>query len=177
LSASSTHSPALLTTVGCLALVFAAVAVAAICWNWSRQYKLLGLPIAPGTMTRCEPLLTTTSAAANIGTPAVSPVWTVITRYSYSVNGVAHEGVNISNLAPRKIVGGAHPGAVTPACIAAICNKYRPGTEVSVHYQPNDPARSFIYFTSPVRDWPWLLVPLIAGLVGWFFLAGAQHVK
>jgi hypothetical protein len=107
LSASSTHSPALLTTVGCLALVFAAVAVAAICWNWSRQYKLLGLPIAPGTMTRCEPLLTTTSAAANIGTPAVSPVWTVITRYSYSVNGVAHEGVNISNLAPRKIVGGA----------------------------------------------------------------------
>jgi hypothetical protein len=104
-------------------------------------------------------------------------MWTVVARYSYSVNGVPYEGVNLSNLAPRKIVQSVQPGDAAPESIAAICSKYSLGTEVSVRYQPKDPSKSFVYFTSPARDWPWLLLPLLAASLGWFFLWSTRFLK
>jgi hypothetical protein len=161
----------LLFAIGWIALAVSAVALVAILLSWSGQFKLLRYPSTPGTMTRCEPLLTRTSSMpSSAGTPSFAPKWTVVARYTYRVNGVPFEGANLSNLSPRTIVSSGHQGDPPPESIAAICRKYGPSTPITVRYKPQDPCKSFVYFTSPIRDWPWLLVPVLAALVGWFFL-------
>jgi len=178
LSAKSGSAAVVMVAIGWIALAFAAAALVAILWNWSRQYKLLRYPATPGTMTRCDPLLThTSSMPTSTGTPSSAAMWTIVARYSYSVNGVTYGGVNLSNLAPRKIVSSAHQGDPPPASIAAICSKYSPGTAITVRYASQDPRKSFVYFTSPARDWPWLLLPLLAALLGWFFLWSVRFLR
>ena len=83
----------------------------------------------------------------------------------------------MSNRTPQKIVTTAHFGDTPPESIAEICRIYSPGTTVQVTYSPEDPSKSFIYFTSPWRDWPTAIFPIMAALLGWFFIFASRFVK
>lgn len=136
------------------------------------QYGLLNLPQAQGTMLRCEPLLThsNTMPANPGGSSTSSTIWTVDARYSFSINGKPYEGRRISNVQPRKLVRKANPDGPVPEKIAEVCRRYAPGTAVRVYYDPSDMRYSFIFFTSPLHNWPWIIFPLMFGGAGWFFL-------
>jgi hypothetical protein len=160
---------------GWILLALAGAGIFFILRGLVREYRLLAFPQTAGTMVSCEPLLTHSALMpAKAGRRSASPMWTVTARFSYSVGGVNYEGSRLSNQAPQKIVRSAHLDDPAPEPIAAVCRQYRSGTPIAVHYDPKDPRQSFVYFTSPLRNWPWILFPAITGLLGWFFLVGAR---
>jgi hypothetical protein len=156
---------------GWILIALAAVGFILLMRGLFREYRLLGLPVTDGTMESCEPLLGHTSTMpAKAGRRSSSPMWTIAAAFTYTVNGVRYEGRKISNLEPQAIVRTAHPGDEPPENIAAICRQYSAGTAVRVHYEADNPKLSFVYFTSPLSDWPWALFPLALGLAGWFLV-------
>jgi hypothetical protein len=162
--------------IGWILILLAALGTFTLLRNLVREYSLLGLPQAPGTMVSCEPLLTHTSPMPSKDRSS-APLWTVVARLTYTVNGKSFEGKNLSNLAPRKIVRRAFPGDPPPESIAALCRNYQAGTPVLVRYDPGNPQRSFVFFTSPLRDWPWAIWPALAAFVGWFLVFGVRYVS
>jgi hypothetical protein len=158
-------------TVGWVLIALAAVGFFFILRGLMREYKLLGFPVADGSMVSCDPLLGHTSTMpAKAGRRSSSPMWTIAATYTYSVNGIRFEGHRLSNLAPQVIVRIAHAEDDPPEKIANLCRQYAAGTAVRVHYDPKNPKWSFVYFTSPLRDWPWALFPLALGLAGWLLI-------
>lgn len=159
------------TTVGWVLIAIAAAGFFLILRGLVGEYRLLGFPTTDGAMASCNPLLGhTSSTAARTGQRGSSPMWTITAAYTYSVDGVRYEGKRISNLEPQVIVRTAHQGDDPPEKIAAICRQYRAGTAVRVRYDPDNPKSSFVYFTSPLSDWPWALFPLVLGLAGWLLI-------
>ena len=159
------------SAAGGVCFALAALGMFLISRSLVREYALLKLPQTNGTMLSCEPVMAHTR---RVGSSGVSAYWTVAARFAYSVNGTAFEGTRLSNLAPRTLAGNWHQADAPSASIVALCNKYYPGTKVQVRYRPGDPRISFVYFTSPLRDWPWVLFPLICGFSGWFFIFAAR---
>ena len=162
-------------TVGWILIVLAVVGIFFLLRGLVREYRIKGFPVANGTMVSCKPQLGhTSSMPAKAGRRSSSPMWTVAAVYTYSVNGIHYEGHNISNIAPQVLVRTAYPDDAPPASIDAICNRYIAGTAVQVHFAPADPKRSYIYFTSPLSEWPWALFPLCMGLAGWLLIHVAR---
>ena len=160
--------------MGWILLALAALGAILIVRYLVHEFGLLSLPQTTATMVSCEPLLARTQ---RVGSRPSVPYWTVAARFTFSVNGKAVEGTHLSNLAPKKIADNWHLADAPPASIEALCRRYSPGTKVQVRYRPDDPQTSFVYFTLPLRDWPLAMVPLIAGLLGWFFIFGVRFVS
>jgi hypothetical protein len=157
--------------VGWILIAIAVVGFFFILRSLVSEYRFLGFPVTDGAMVSCDPQLGHTSAMpAQAGRRSASPMWTVSAGYTYTVNGTHYEGHRLSNLEPQVIVRTAHAGDDPPEKIAAICRQYPTGTSVRVHYDPNNPKWSFVYFTSPLSDWPWALFPLALGLAGWLLV-------
>jgi hypothetical protein len=136
--------------------------------NLYKQYNLLRLPVTRGLMLWCKPLLTHDRMTSRDSHP--NPVWTVVARFRYTVEGMTFESENFANIQIRTFVWLVHVDEKPPKSIARICEQYAEGSSVSVHYRPQNPKLSFVYFSSPLWDWPWVLFPTIAGLLGWFCL-------
>jgi hypothetical protein len=161
--------------MGWVLLALAALGTILILRYLAHEFNFLKLPQTTATMVSCEPLLARTERAGS--RPSV-PYWTVAARFTFSVNGVGVEGTHLSNLAPKSIADNWHLADAPPESIVALCRRYSSGTKVQVHYSPSDPRTSFVYFTSPLRDWPWAIAPILAGFIGWVFLfAGRLAAK
>jgi hypothetical protein len=160
-----------LTVIGCIFLAVGSLGVIAILHSLVRHYALLKLPVTPGTMLQCQPVLRSQrNFDDTVG------VWGIDARFRYSVNGENFESTTFANLPPQKVAPRSHQGDDPPESIAALCRQFCPGTAVQVHYQPSSPRRSFVYFVSPLRDWPWALFPILAGMFGWFCLFAKRLV-
>jgi hypothetical protein len=157
---------------GWVLIVMALFGFGLIVYGLIHQYGLRNLPQTPGTMVSCAPLLThsNTTPADPGGSSTSSTMWTVDARYTFTANGKSYEGRRMSNVQPRNLVRKANPDGPVPDNILELCRRYAPGTAVSVYYDPSDPRYSFIFFTTPLKNWPWIIFPLMFGGVGWFFL-------
>jgi hypothetical protein len=139
-----------------------------------REYRLQDLPEAEGLMESCEPILSQTNPGTNTNVKS-APLWVVQARYSYNLNGVRYTGTELSNIPPTKVVHGTLDWSnEPPESIAAICRRYSAGTKIEVHYQLDNPKESFVYFTSPLHKWPWIIAPLLAVFLGGVFLFMAR---
>jgi hypothetical protein len=164
--------------LGWVCLTFAGVTASIVAWQVIQQYRLLRLPLATGTMLRCEPLLTRTPTMhTSMNTPSSASMWIVEVRYRYSVNGTSYESNTFSQRQVSKIVNFANPGDPAPASIAELCRRYSTGSSVRVHYHPDAPQKSFLYFNPPWQDWIWALIPILAAGVGWLLLFAARFAK
>ncbi len=154
---------------GWVLLAFAALGAILILRYLVRELSFLRFPETQGKMVSCEPFLGHTE---RVGSRASVPFWTVDVRFTFNVNGTTVEGTHLSNLAPRIVADNWHMADAPPGSILALCSEYGPGTPVKVRYSPTDPETSYIYYTPPLRDWPWAVPPIVAGLVGWFLVFG-----
>ena len=159
-------------------VLVAALSLGTIAWQVMQQYKLRDLPRAAGTMVSCEPVLSQTPDLPTSGnTPRAASMWTVRARYTYSVGGEMLQGHVFSQRKVGKISNRATLDDPAPASIAALCQQYAAGSSVQVYYRPEDPKNSFIYFNPPTTDWPWLIVPVGAGLLAAVFFGLAVWAK
>lgn len=149
----------------------AALLLLVILFNLKEQYALLRLPIVNGTMLRCTPQLGQIQTQSSVISHSSSnPVWTVDARFRYIVDGKTFERAHFANIRISDQVQSVRLDDPPPHSIAHLCELYAPGTLVAVHYRPEAPQHSFVYFSSPLWGWPWMLLPTFAALLGWFCL-------
>jgi hypothetical protein len=167
-----------LTYIAFACLLVALLTAGMIAWQVIQQYKEAKLPQAPGVMVSCETILSQTDGVpTSANTARAAPMWTIRSRYTYTVDGKEYNGHVFSQRKVGKIQNRVTVDSTAPESIAKFCRQYAPGSAVQVYYYADDPQTSFIYFNPPYTDWQWILIPLVAALFSAFFFVVANFAR
>lgn len=104
-------------------------------WNLNRRRKVApGWPSVKGKVTASQVNKTSTASAS--GMPGFSPVVFVpVVQYSYQVNDLAYQRDNLAS---------GKADAYNSVTAQNVVDRYRPGTSVTVYYNPSNPGEALI---------------------------------